>query len=112
MDFPFLFLTTFHERICNIIFKASNLKDEPDDLIGNVYADVKQGIYNVVEFLLPVAAEFAGHELPGPNERPPFWAGKVVWEYVLHRYNAPRAKVCFCTCGRRPSYADYIRHEG
>ena len=95
-DMPFLFMTDFQPHMVNAVYKHFNIKNVPPQDLGRCfYKEQIKDLVKLIQFLLPRAAKEMGYKLaPFPNL--PFWAGVVVWRYVLWFYNAPEILVCLC----------------
>ena len=93
---PFLFMTDAHPLMVNAVYKHFNIKnDPPQDLERCFYTEQIKDLLRLIDFLLPKAAKAMGYKL-SPYPTLPFWAGVVVWRYVLWFYDAPEIPVCLC----------------
>ena len=90
-------MTEAQPLLFNTVYKYHNIKDVPlQDLDRrDFYTEAQNDLVQLIRFLLPVAAKQMGYQL-SPYPTLPFWAGVVVWRYVLWYYNAPEIPVCLC----------------
>ena len=89
-------MTEVQPLLFNAVFKYHNIKDVTlRDLDRDFYTEAQNDLVRLIRFLLPVAAKQMGYQL-SPYPTLPFWAGVVVWRYVLWYYNAPEIPVCLC----------------
>ena len=89
-------MTDVHSHLVNAVYKQLNIKNvPPQDSPRCLYNEQLHDLVKLVRFLLPKAAKQMGYKL---SHYPtlPFWAGVVVWRYVLWFYNAPKIPVCLC----------------